>query len=142
LLRDYLYERDTSNRYRAFEGPLPGSDDRTWGLEVYSSLIRAINQIKISPVTLRSLHALYEHKRLMTMRVNYLYSNKFIESSSKLIGFFEQIENESLLIRNLFIKYSLNDNFERANLTARLTEVRNLEENCLSVLIDSFYKEL
>lgn len=103
-LHDYLFEKDTSEKYSEFEGPYGDEDNRRWGLGVYSSLLDILNKDKVPKVTRRSIHALYEHKKLMKMRVKYLMENNYIKKDPDLLRSFEKVEQDALVIRNVFLK--------------------------------------
>lgn len=136
LLNDYLSAYNTSKRYSELEGPLPDEDNRTWGVAVYNSLLEALNVETLPSVTLRSLHALYEHKKLMRMRVEFLIEKKIIESSIALLDDFILLENNSLIIRNVFLKNMYSKNINTQKHTELISNIKKIEEECLSSLIN------
>ncbi|MGG4094502.1 hypothetical protein [Paenibacillus lautus] len=132
-LKDYLGEYNSSLRYREFEAPLPDTDNRTWGLGVYDSLISSISQEKVPKVTRRSLHALYEHKKLMVGRVKYLLDNEYI-TEKKVLEKHKIIETKSLILRNIFMK-SMARSFDKNPIVSKLKELQNMDNEALAELV-------
>ncbi|AJS57217.1 hypothetical protein [Paenibacillus sp. IHBB 10380] len=135
-LHDYLYEKDTSYRYKEFEGPFSKDDNRTWGLGVYNTLLKVLKEEIIPSVTLRSIHALYEHKKLMKMRVKFLIENNFIKSHSDLIDCFEKVEHDALIIRNVLLK-SMHNNKHNDKVSILLEQLRISDRESIEKIIES-----
>lgn len=144
-LEDYNNEVNTSMRYAALEVPLLDpegrtSGNRTWGLGVYRSLAEVFDQETISPVTLRSLHALYEHKKLMTARVSYLINRGFLDDTLHLENKITQIENNTLKLRNYFMKCLMSNKYNREKTQKWLFDIQKSDGEFINELIELLKK--
>ncbi|PGQ24520.1 hypothetical protein COA05_22895, partial [Bacillus thuringiensis] len=56
-------------------------------------------------IDIRNTHILWEHKKVMASRINFMLENQIIET--KIYQDAKKIEDRALIIRNMFVKYSL-----------------------------------
>ncbi|SHO53813.1 hypothetical protein SAMN02745217_04298 [Anaerocolumna xylanovorans DSM 12503] len=102
-LVDYLYGNSYDEKFRMINNP---NRKKLFGMNVYPELSRhflerdsrALNDIRI-------LHLIYEHKKVMVMRIRFLFDNKCMKEDSLLLDEFMEIEKKALVLRNLHIKY-------------------------------------
>jgi len=103
LLSDYLNSENTSIKYSLFIPEKKG----IYGIKVYDSIIRYI-QITSSMnelIDYRVFHVLYEHKKIMTYRLEYLESIGNLDRDLRLSQKFSIIEKKANNLRNLAMKY-------------------------------------
>jgi hypothetical protein len=82
LLEDYLFSADTCERLRIIKNPKEGF---TYGISVYKELIRYFQFVienKIGLGDVKPLHLLWEHKKCMVSRIEYLIENNYIDSNN------------------------------------------------------------
>lgn len=75
----------------------------------------ALNQVRLNVIDrkeskvkldVRAFHLLWEHKKLMSLRLEFLYQKNLIREHSY-VEEYKKIEKEMLLIRNNALKYNL-----------------------------------
>lgn len=103
LLEDYIYSRNSFERFNS----LCKNNDRVYGINIYKVLIDNVNSQVINDV--RILNLLWEHKKCMTERIEYLSRQEIIEKYQYefFIDKFKSIENKAFLLRNLQLKYNI-----------------------------------
>ncbi|PWV99289.1 hypothetical protein DFQ01_1155 [Paenibacillus cellulosilyticus] len=85
-------------------------DNLDFGMQIYTTLINYVKDTSDneSKLDVRPFHLLYDHKRIMTLRLKYLYDNRLL---SKLvqehIDEFLSIEVKAKIMMNLVLKYNL-----------------------------------
>jgi len=144
LLEDYLYRRNTSERYSDGTS-LEAISDRHWGLDVYKHLRGYFNSLINGDAwyDIRPLHILYEHKKCMVSRLEYMEKNNYISDCSYLIDSYKILENKSMVMRNLQLKYSAtSDKKYLRSIVETLAEIEQKEEELLEILIDKIRKKL
>jgi hypothetical protein len=88
-------------------------DDRQnihFGMEIYSTLKNYMRNVSKGEdrFGVRPFYLLYDHKRIMTLRLEYLYKQGYIEKfGHDNIVRFSKVENQAQNIINLVIKYDL-----------------------------------
>ncbi|EFM08920.1 hypothetical protein PaecuDRAFT_4385 [Paenibacillus curdlanolyticus YK9] len=82
-----------------------------------------------------ALTTLWEHKKLMLARVQYLNQSQLINMPYGLVQEFEQLEKQAARLRNIAIKMKLRNQLELDQLYAMLDEVRDIEVKALKGLI-------
>mgnify|MGYP000518817397 CR=1 FL=1 len=141
-LLDYINGINTSLKYsnleepNLFNGSVCKPDNRIdnyWGIGVYRNLHIAISQDHIPRTLIRSLHLLYEHKMLMTLRVNYLKNHD--KSLSISINTFIELEKKCLILRNMVTKSMLKKRGDEKCLVL-LNEIAHSDELLIQKLID------
>ena len=110
LLSDYLLSKNTSANFRSIGKP----NNSICGISVYEQLIKYYQDIlqNDSNVTcdIKHFHLLYEHKKVMVSRLEYLMENNYIDTKNGLINEFRNLENEALNKRNIIMKYNATKN--------------------------------
>ncbi|SDF91695.1 hypothetical protein SAMN04488542_12058 [Fontibacillus panacisegetis] len=108
-LRDYTNGTNTSELFSMVREPYShfvfGIDCYSYIHDYYKSLLK-----KEVGFDVRYIHNVWEHKLLMTKRVEYMNNNKRIELSQDIVSQFKTVENRALILRNLMLKFRLNGN--------------------------------
>ncbi len=81
-----------------------------FGYEIYASLRNYIAKQMYHKafIDIRPFYLLYDHKKIMTLRIKYLYKKGFfVENYHKNIDHFYNIEKQTEAIINLLIKYNM-----------------------------------
>ncbi|WP_410768008.1 hypothetical protein [Fontibacillus sp. BL9] len=142
LLEDYLHARNTFERFPVFPKP---RDQALFGMNIYSELSRYTalmgeNNSKVHQTVL-PYQVFMEHKRCLSLLVQYLTKHSYIECSEQLIQAFATIEDKARILRNAYIRYHLNlDISMKERQLIRLNEVKNLEFDAISKLVTSLEK--
>lgn len=136
MLDDYIKCCNSSYKYKEFEKILPDEDNRTWGLNVYNSLTKALSYDNIPTTTLRSLHALYEHKKLMVSRIEYI-NNNYVSINRELLEEVKKIERHSLVTRNSLIKFSRTNSLDlKQKIINNLIFIKDRENTLISNILN------
>ncbi|HEX3046701.1 MAG TPA: hypothetical protein VHY08_18245 [Bacillota bacterium] len=141
MLSDYFYGRDTSARLKFFQrGAIK---DKVFGLNTYQCLIEyyqsmfdkhGMNDIKSSH---RFLHALWEHKKCMLLRLEYLNQRWILKNKAAYFsGSYRKLENDALILRNTMLKFSLREDRRLLEIIINLLqEMWRLETKIVEELI-------
>lgn len=133
MLNDYLTSYKTSSRYKMVEEP--GKDTDAWGISVFDILKKNLQDH--SSANIRSLHLLWDHKVAMTYLVNYLGAEGKLRHYKAAANDYAEIETEALVIRNLGLKYNMNNsNVLFDGLLTRLTKLKEKESDAIKRLLD------
>jgi glutathione peroxidase-family protein len=82
----------------------------------------------------RTLHLLYEHKRIMNIRLSYLSLN-VVNISPEILTRYSKLEKESLILRNLSIKCGFTKSYKTFDtITYRFKQMIDEEEEILTLL--------
>lgn len=110
LLKEYAYAYNSSERFRLLKNPVPDSIN-VFGITIYSFLENYIERVINKEVVFKvdAAHILWEHKKCMVERLRYLQEN-YGFPEAKLIQSFQAIEEKTLAMRNLFIKFLVTRN--------------------------------
>lgn len=57
----------------------------------------------------RAFHLFWEHKKIMSLRLEYMYQLSFIPNGLELISSYKDLESSYLMLRNLVIKYNISN---------------------------------
>lgn len=115
--------------------------NKVYGINVYEALLNyntslISNNNKYCILHVKNYHALYEHKILMQQRINFFVENSKLKVD---IEQFNDLVKSALIIRNLYIKFSVSyktENIEKIN--SLLLSLREKEKKVL----DKVLKEL
>ncbi len=138
LLSDYLFSKNTSANYRSLGKP----NDCASGISVYGELIKHYESIlkNDNNVTcdIKHFHLLYEHKKVMVSRLEYLMDNKYIDRRDDLITVFRNLQNEALNKRNVVMKYNATKNKAQLNTVIDfLHRMYEIEKKAVQDLLDA-----
>lgn len=129
-LGDYLNSQNSFLSHK-------GAENSVFGLAIYDELIlKFSDDMKISK-DLRLYRILWEHKKVMKRRIEYLISKGYLDAK-KYEEFSKQsmfICNECLLLKNLSIKYAITNNSKcYLSMITKIKEIQALEERFMNEL--------
>jgi hypothetical protein len=110
-----------------------------FGMDVFEILRIYLDNKMIKDETnidIRPFYMLYDHKKIMTLRIQYLVEQRHLKKD--IINTFKEIETEALMIVNLLIKYTMKKrNTLILNVIHKLNEIGKKEYHALrNVLFD------
>jgi hypothetical protein len=112
-----------------------------YGIDSYKAIKESFNGKGNIKIGVRDFHLLYEHKYIMKERIKYMINKKIILDSS-LLDDAEVVCNEFLIIRNLYLKFTLSDvsesNIMKKQLLSKLSYSLSKEYNFLIKLLKDF----
>lgn len=142
LINDYLLAEDSSERFKMNDiGGSPIGDSWVYGMKIYEVLcdhLKLLLDNKKATLDLREFHVLWDHKKIISSLIVYFEQEKLVEKDSFFYTQYKDIENNTLILRNLLIKYKLT---EDANIISRaidrITDIADKEYKVLSDLLKS-----
>ncbi|GMQ61640.1 hypothetical protein [Vallitalea maricola] len=112
-LLDYLNGENSSSKYTILRNP---TTDFAYGIDIYEQLIKYLkllhNNVGVNDI--RPFHLLWEHKKCMVIRIEYLM-NKYTSTVCDLEAIKDEyitIQQICFSIRNLFLKYNMTKRVE------------------------------
>lgn len=142
-LEDYLFSRNTSKKVSM----LTEEWDRHYGMDSYKQLNNYYQGLLNNDlyIDVKFTHILWEHKKVMGLRAKYMCDLGLI--TEELVEAALKIEDQALVLRNLFIKYSMthkkNIIFKMIEMTHSLQkEEEQLIKNIINQLKLSFTKSV
>lgn len=137
VLSDYLEGRNSTERLRIQQQPVEGY----FGVEIYPYLQQFITRVieGVQNFDVRQLHILWEHKKMMVARMEYLQQLGYLEEDTSLLAEAKRLEKQAYTYRNLMLKGFMSNN---RNILHPL--VNSLEEMLIAekALITQFIEEL
>lgn len=111
-LEAYLKGRPLIDTFQRTRNYTPMKEkDNLFGMNCYQILHRHINYIEETGDILDErpygLHIMYEHKKIMTERLQYMKQKEYIANADKYINIYADLAQKILIGRNLYIKYSI-----------------------------------
>lgn len=104
LLIDYLFSKNTSERFRGYFNP---TEDFYFGMKVYENLKLLYGADRyMTEAEIRPLHLLWEHKKCMLSRIDFMINQGFLKDST-IYDEYKEVELLMLKCRNVFLKYRL-----------------------------------
>lgn len=139
VLSDYLEGRNSTERLRIQQQPVEGY----FGVEVYPYLQKFITRVIEGELNfdVRQLHILWEHKKMMVARIEYLKELGYLHEETPLLEEAKRLEKRSYTYRNLMLKgfMSNNRNILRP-LVNSLEEMLIAEKGLITQLIEELRK--
>lgn len=133
-LLDYLESKLTMNEIHQYR------ESHSYGVSTYSDVCEYVYLLEKDLVDfdIRSFHLIYEHKKLMRIRIDFLKTTHFLKDTDMLMKQCQKLEMETLTLRNLAIKYSLNRKVALlAEIVKRLKVIKELDHNLGYNILDS-----
>lgn len=147
LLKDYLYGRNTSERFAMFQTPLD-SRECYFGVKAYELVTEFLEKVarKSKYFDIRPLHVLLEHKKGMAERMAYMEKERLLSPLDRFAEQFGELEKLALQARNDMIKFRMTDNKQYIEKIIQSIElIRRREVELLPAVIekleDTFSKE-
>ncbi|WP_242836675.1 hypothetical protein [Clostridium sp. BNL1100] len=142
MLDDYYNSRNSSERVR-MNGCL--LENRVFGLDVYKYFKEYFKLLMCENFDsdIRFLHILYEHKKCMLMRLEYMYKNNYISDNSYIYDGYKYIEQEMFKMRNQHLKYIIGGKKScLSQLVDCLSEIEQKETELTERLLNVIYHKL
>lgn len=135
LLEDYLYSRNTSNRFRLYENPR----SYIYGLDTYDCIFHYLKERNYKPIDYRIFHIVYEHKKIMASRLKYFIEVKKISIDPEFVMEYAALEEQALLIRNRCVKSQFNqyDTAFLSSIIEKMKDLRDKEREIVTKLLKS-----
>ncbi|GFN29884.1 hypothetical protein [Paenibacillus xylaniclasticus] len=139
MMEDYLYSRNTSERFRMYYDPV----DHIYGLNTYDSVIDYLTNSGNEMIDTKVLHVIYEHKKTMTSRLRYLQEEKGIAVDPWVIEQYSLIEELSFKTRASALKYEITMSPSLlSKMVDELRKMREMEQAVLERLIPQLKQQL
>jgi len=105
FLADYLNGTDSFSRMT--HNYKIKNKEYEYGLNYYNLLLK---RIKNKSIDIRAFHVLYDHKRLMLVRLEYLNGMQCITGGdfASIYDGYRRIRQDTLIMRNMALKYNIN----------------------------------
>ena len=140
-LEDYLLSRNTSNRYRNNSNPI-GTPFVVFGMDAYKEVRRLLDYDRLQN-DYRVFNSIWEHKKVMTARVQYMMKRELAEGIGEFLPLCEGIENLSYLVKSQFMKYTVTQKPKALEKVYELFDDMVIrEEALLRGLLDVIVKQL
>lgn len=114
------------------------------GLDVYSNIIKYIQLLNHKEVgfDIRPFHALWEHKKLMVLRIKYMYDTGILKKDSELLQSYINIETTSIIHRNMMIKYEFTRDLELTKkIIQQMNEIEQRERQLIPNMLENIVSE-
>ncbi|AZK48532.1 hypothetical protein [Paenibacillus lentus] len=135
-LEDYLSGRNISLCHRATSGML----EAAFGTEVYQAIADNL-PILVRKRDIRPIHILLEHKKTMSLRLDYLCNQGILPA--ELTGCFSPVEGRMFFLRHLLMKYAFtNDDTLLRQGLQELTTIREHEQAVLETVVEALERQL
>lgn len=143
---DYLQARNSSERYRIFNNPAIDGKAH-YGMAVYKQLINYYSitletkEARSLSIAIRDMHVLWEHKKVLRSRVEYMEQNGYLAPNRILSDMCIEIELEALVLRNIALKFEASENFEHlVNIIERLNKLAERDAVTIELLLKCIEK--
>jgi hypothetical protein len=149
MLSDYVNCRNTAARLGVTQRAT--LENRIFGVNCYDGLINYFQMMQERPInhhkdlyrSARSMHVLWDHKKLMRLRLEYLFQQGWIEKFDYFRDFFYKLENQVLILRNTQVKYSIKEEPQLlVEIMNALRESKTLEWNIFQEMLEMIEKKL
>ncbi|MFP4976675.1 hypothetical protein ACE6ED_14810 [Paenibacillus sp. CN-4] len=130
---DYYYSRQPRAGITVTEA-IEGS---YWGMQVYGAMLVYLERLARSETfyCVRPFHLLWEHKKCMVSRLQYLSQHGY-DLSNFISRGYEDIYETTLILRNILVKYHLEPNLNLLRIAARTVEnIAEHEQTLLTALL-------
>ena len=104
-ITDFLHSRNTSHRFRMVANPADGA----YGLATYSCLKSYIESFLYSPFSfdIRPAHILWEHKKCMVDRLNYMEDQGYLKSEDGFSVQYDGLARKTGMLRMMLLKFKI-----------------------------------
>ena len=108
-----------------------------FGVDVYSTLKNYITEKiteKMEDIDIRPFYMLYDHKKLMSLRLKYLHKEGYFNNDriERNIAFMKEVEILTRNVVNIIYKYNITkDNISIGNITKILDDIKKQEYDIL-----------
>lgn len=137
LLIDYINSSNSLNMLLTMRNI---NKNLVYGISIYDELSRYFKQFSTckKKYDIRPLHILWEHKKCMVIRLNFLKKDYVLNDIDDIMSDYQIIEKECMTMRNLLLKYLVNENPEIIKkIILTLSNVKEKEYTLIVRLINS-----
>lgn len=107
-IRDYLSSNIEKIKWPYIPSMQWKYDKDYYGLQVYTILLEYLANFENTiGIDLRPFFVLWEHKRIMLLRIKYMGDNNFLDDSGSLYSEYSKIERKAFTLNNIWMKYSV-----------------------------------
>lgn len=141
LICDYILSRNLDELTFGYSTP----ENRVYGFEAIKGLQWYIEQIINDEMCcdIKPLHCMYDHKVAMLGRIRYLGNRRLIRNYNYFLDWYQKIEGEALLARNLLIKYMITkDKRSLPDIITSIGRIQRMEARLLPQLCNDIKREL
>lgn len=135
VLSDYVEGRNSTERLQIQQQPVEGY----FGVEIYPYLQEFITRVieGVQNFDVRQLHILWEHKKMMVARIEYLQQLGYLKEDTNLLTEAKRLEKHAYTSRNLMLKGFMSNNRNILHpLVQSLEEIRVAEKELITLLIE------
>ncbi|SMF85069.1 hypothetical protein SAMN05661091_2859 [Paenibacillus uliginis N3/975] len=139
VLSDYLEGRNSTERLRIQQQPMEGY----FGVEIYPYLQEFVTRVieGVQNFDVRQLHILWEHKKMMVARIEYLQQLGYLREETSLLSEAKRLEKQAYTYRNLMLKGFMSQNRNILHpLVNSLEEMLIAEKALITQLIEELRK--
>lgn len=140
-LKEYLSGYNSSNHFRALKPPTvaPNEGLYSYGTDLYKRFNEFL-QYKVGEqkqeMNVRFSHTMWEHKKIMLQRIQYLGEKGLLSDKAEYYSEFEKVEKKALIVLNSCIKYQIKPSeIVLQSLLETSSEVEQMERVILNKLI-------
>lgn len=143
-LEEYLYSIDTARKLQMDQSSYHWNQpEYVYGLNIYDAYSDYLSRSNDRINDIRPIHTLWEHKKLMYRRIQYLENCLLIDPKHELSSQYLFVERDMELIRSLFLKFIQTEDrriIEKIN--KLMDKMRIDEKNILGKLLSELLLEL
>ena len=135
-INDYLASNNVSEKFGMYHNKLD-PEKYSFGIGVYNDFNKYLHKLVDNEANASNIavHAIWEHKKCMLMRINYLKEMKLI-SDDGIVNEYKEIEKKAYQCRSLMLKYR---SHKEENIIRRMLNliriIENEERNLLEKLL-------
>ncbi|MGG4551419.1 hypothetical protein [Paenibacillus humicus] len=112
------------------------------GLDIYLNVKEYLYLLKSSRAKFdkRTFYAIWEHKKLMVMRIEYMHNNNYITNANIILERYQHIERLTLKHQNMIIKFGLTGNSSLIETVIReIDEVSEMEKQLIPNILKNLH---
>ncbi|BBH22604.1 hypothetical protein Back11_39490 [Paenibacillus baekrokdamisoli] len=126
MLEEYVESKDSSHKGGIRCNKIHCSEF-IYGVAIYDQFIALIDRKKtaLEKLDIRDYHLLYEHKKLMSFRLEYLFERDFLQERD-IINEYREIEKKSVILKNVVLKY---------NITRKISDIEKIKDLVMNLKV-------
>lgn len=139
MIKDIQLYADGTNVSTLYSSQrVPVDADSFWGINIYKGITQYLESFNSTDkIDYRVFHGLWEHKKIMLTRLNYLKEKGLLKSGTDIPNKFSEIENMSAMLRMIILKYNFSRKKELIHQSIHLTnDICLAERSVLEILLN------
>jgi len=136
-LNEYLFSKNTSENFGVYSNKLD-STKYSFGMNAYNEFINYLHKLvdKQANPSHIAVNIIWEHKKCMLLRINYLKEMGYI-TNNIVVNSYKEVEKKAQICRNLMLKYlMLKDNSQINKMINLIGIIKSEEWNLLVSLLE------